>query len=132
MSVPVPKRSKSDLDLFIKAKKLTKYTLTITSNQNVFFPQYSRLIDEINQLSIDIFVDLWTANNLNLFTRSEERLNFQNKAIAKCIRLLAIIDVAQKVFHLSLRSVAYWGNIIIQIRNLTRAWKNSDNKRKGK
>lgn len=132
MSVPEPKRSKSKLDIFVQAKTLTKYTLEITSNEKVFCPQYKDLINEINTLSIDIHVNLWTANHLNLFSETAERLKYQNKAIGECIRLLAIIDVAQKVFHLSYKRVSYWGDMVVSIRNGIRSWKQSDKSRIGK
>ena len=58
-----------------------------------------------------------------------ERQRLQLQAIKCMKRMLPLIDLAKKVFHLELRRVKYWGEMVINVRERTRKWMESDARR---
>lgn len=137
MSVPESKRQENKLQVLLDAQSLTSYTLRICKNPKVFNPEFQHLLTEkITNTSIDIFVDLWTANNILMkpgtenFTKNrKDRKELQQKAAHNCNNMLALIQIAKPIFHLTGKRVRFWGKNIIKVRNLIRAWEESDNKR---
>lgn len=132
MSVPVNKRTQGKLEVCVKAHDLCVYTLQITKNKNIFVPEYQdALTNKIVQLAIDIHAEVWSANNV--LVKSPEtlkyRLKLQQSAAIKCNVLLAMIDIAWSLFHLSGKRVRYWSKRVIETRNLIRAWCSSDAER---
>lgn len=133
MSVPVFKRKENRLEVIVKAKELAVYTLNITANVKHFPEEYwngitSKLVCEAN----DVFLKCWSANNINANLSDEfyrERKKLQTEAILACNNLLALIELAQKVFKLSSKRVSFWGEKILECRGLIRAWRDSDRKR---
>lgn len=92
------------------------------------------MTDKINGVALAIYMDAWTANNILVRNAEDfaERRRLQEKAARNCNNLLALMQMAQKVFHLKLTRVKYWGEMTIGVRNLLRAWKESDYKRYSK
>lgn len=132
MSVPETKRQKGKLEVIVKALDLATYTIQITSNEKTFDPKYRFAVtDDLISHAKDIYLKSWTANNIRV--NSEEaykaRKKLQDEAVVKCNAFLALLDVAKKVFHLDTKRVVYWGNKIIEVRTLLRAWRDSDKKR---
>lgn len=133
MSVPVSERSDNKFEVILKARHLASYTLKVASNINIFDEKYYNAItQDIIKLGKDIYIHLWDANNCDLRTESETRLAYQKQALRECQDLLATIQLAQPIFHLKTKRIEYWGDMIIEVRNLIRAWINSDRKRIGK
>lgn len=135
MSVPVNARTENKLEVCVKAHDLCCYTLQITANDKTFVPDYQKsLTDKINALAIQIYTDVWTANNIMVKTAEDynERKMLQERAARSCNNLLALIDIAKKIFHLSSKRVFYWGGKAVETRNLIRAWRDSDRKRYSK
>ena len=135
MAVPEGLRGPGKLEVFEKALDLATYTITITANKKVFIPEYQgSLTDRINSVALAIYMDAWTANNILVRNAEDfaERRRLQEKAARNCNNLLALMQMAQKVFHLKLTRVKYWGEMTIGVRNLLRAWKESDYKRYSK
>ena len=65
MSVPENARTKSKLEVNVKAHELCCYTLQITANKKIFTENYQRsLTDRIVSVAIGIHVDCWNANNI--------------------------------------------------------------------
>ena len=129
MSVPVNKRTQGKLEVCVKAHDLCVYTLQITKNKNVFVPEYQdAMTNKIVQLAIDIHAEVWSANNV--LVKSPETLKYrrrlQEAAAIKCNVLLAMIDIAWSIFHLSGKRVRFWAGKVIETRNLIRAWSSSD------
>jgi len=137
MSVPESKRAENKLQVLLDAQSLAAYTLRICKNPKVFTPDFQRLLTEkITNTAIDIFVNLWTANNIlmkpgteNFTDNRKERKRLQDEAARNCNNLLALIQIAKPIFHLSGKRVRFWGKNVIKVRNLTRAWQESDIKR---
>ena len=132
MSVPVNMRSHGKLEVCVKAHDLCCYTLKITSNKKIFVTEYqTSLTDKINTIDLDIWSNVWTANNILVKTKTDavERLKLQQEAARMCNVLLSMIDVAAKIFHLASNRIQYWGGKVIDTRNMIRAWRESDKKR---
>ena len=133
ISVPENSRTKSKLEACVKAHDLCCYTLQITANKKIFIEDFQRsLTDKIVSVAIGIHTDCWTANNIYVKSKNEycERRRLQDEAARKCNILLSLIDIAKSLFHLSSKRVYFWGKQTIEARNLIRAWRESDAKRK--
>lgn len=133
MSVPEGKRGESKFAVLVKAQQLCIYTIKICNNKKVFLQEYqSALTNDIIQTAKDIFIDCWTANNIMVRgneERQKERRYLQERAARNCNNLLALMQIAQTLFHLKLKRIKYWGMNTIEVRNLIRAWIESDAKR---
>ena len=107
MSVYLSDRGENKFEVLVKARELAVYTIQITHNKNVF-SDYDTVVNDLQKLGKDIFIGLWYANNCDLRTEPELRLQYQKKAIRDCYALLATIQLAQPLYHLKLKRVEYW------------------------
>lgn len=101
------------------------YTITITSNENIFLPKYkSALTDKIIADSIDIYRMTWEANNIRVRKQedAEERFRLQMKAKSMCNDLLALIGLAKPMFHLKTKRIEHWARMIIETRETIVKW----------
>lgn len=133
MSVPEGERSHSKLDVIIKARGLASYTITITKNQGVFPPEYQNgITNDIITCAKNIYLDCWTANNIKVGDDPENwkrRKALQQQSALECNNLLALMQLAQEVFHLKTKRIKYWGEKTIVVRSRIRSWYESDCKR---
>lgn len=132
MSVPESQRGKGKFDVIINALYLAQYTITITKNKNIFLPEYqSALTDDLIRSAKDIYINAWKANNIRVTSQEDwkERKHLQELSILECNSLLAMIQLAKKIFHLKSKRIKYWGELTIKAREGIRAWKESDTKR---
>ena len=129
MSVPKDKRRDGRLTLSVLARNHAKYVIQITKNEKVFDPKYSREVtDDLVRQAKDINRFIWAANNIVVTSKEDyaERRRYQKQAALTCNLLLADIEIAQKIFHLSSKRVKYWTGLLVEIRNRTRTWIQSD------
>lgn len=137
MSVPVGERDEGRFSLEISAEFMTRYTLVITANENVFLPEYRRQItDDIIATAKNIYLDIREANDIIVrvgtpFQRRDyfDRNRLQRQAFRECKRLLYLIDIAHRIFHLSGKRVKYWGSLIKNVKNRIYGWMDDDTKR---
>lgn len=132
MSVPVNQRGQGKLEVCTKARDLAVYTLQITKNKKVFAEEYQTAItDKIIGTALDIHTMVWSANNVLVNSKDDlQRRNaLQEEACVMCNVLLSLIDIAKPLFHLDTRRIMYWGQKVVEVRNLIRAWRTSDIKR---
>lgn len=132
MSVPVNQRTHGKLEACVKAKELCCYTVKITSNKKIFVAEYQEaLTNRIIDCALNIHLFSWGANNIlvNSVEDMRERLLLQEKAALECNQLLALMEVAKSVFHLSSKRIEYWAGRTIETRTLIKAWRESDRKR---
>ena len=132
MSVPEGKRSHSYLEIFVKCRQLAAYTIKICCNENVFLPKYQNAItNDIMRTAKDIYIHCWTANNIRVVDVDtyRERYRLQRIAHRECNNLLALIQIAGSIFHLKHKRIKYWGEIILEVRNMIAKWYDSDCKR---
>lgn len=129
MSVPEGQRTEGKFALLIKAEELARYTLVITANENIFLPAYQRaLTDDIITQAKNAYLLISDANDIRVTTEEDlrERAALQTEAIQCLRRLLRLIDLAYRIFHLTGKRVKYWGSMVIDVRNRTQAWMRSD------
>lgn len=132
MSVPAGERGESKFKLLIDARNLAVYTIQICCNQNVFLPIYQNaLTNNIIRVATLIYMNIWNANNIMVKSADDlqERKEYQKTVIKYCNNLLALMEIAKTLFHLSSKRIKYWGGCTIEVRNATRAWIDSDRKR---
>lgn len=142
MAVPEGKRGEGKLRVFTKANALTIYTIKICTNPKIFLPQYQNaLTNDIIRTAKNIFIYLWTANNIDVRTPKTpeqrvrvlgnygERRRLQEAAARECNNLLALMQMAQALFHLKTKRIKYWGQMTIEVRDMIRKWQESDIKR---
>lgn len=119
MSVPEGNRKESVYEPILKARELAIYTFRITANQNVFLPDFSDDVTKpIKKLTLGIYMRLYNANRV-VVTNHEfyiERWRLQHEAVQMCNELLAMIQFAKRLFHLSSRRVKFWGGYVVSIR----------------
>jgi hypothetical protein len=134
MSVPEGERKDGKFTLLIKAEELARHTMIITTNEKIFLPEYQRaLTDDIITQAKDAYIKIRTANDIlvRMGTVYQEedwqyRRKLQQEAAICCNNLLALIDIAYRLFHLSSKRVKYWGSMAVDVRNRVRAWSQSD------
>lgn len=143
MSVPEGKRGQRRMEVFTKANALAVYTIKICNNKKIFIPEYqSAMTDDIIRTAKDIFMCAWEANGIRVVNtihgqpvinarKREERRTLQERSIRKCNDLLALMQLAQRLFHLKTKRIKYWGEKTIEVRMLLEKWKDSDTKRYG-
>lgn len=133
MSVPVSKRNENQtLKTLLLAMDLAYYTIKICCNENVFSPKYKNAVtDDLIRLAKDIYINCRTANGIKVESREdlELRTGYQLRAKADCDTLLAELDIAKRIFHLSSRRVVYWAGKTMECREYIMRWKESDVKR---
>ena len=134
----------------VKAMELSDYVFHITDNKNKF-PEYvttvknqqgvqnvitelrqDSLINKVRSQAFEIYMDVFTANEININKYPERRgvrLNKQLHAIELCNRHLATIQLCRKTFHLSYRRIRYWGGLVIDLREIIERWHMSDKDR---
>lgn len=141
MSVPEGKRGYRRLEVFTKANDLAIYTIKICSNKKVFLPEYqSAMTDDIIRTGKDIFMYAWSANGIRVTdgngqinpAKRDERKDLQERSIRKCNDLLALMQMAQRLFHLKTKRIKYWGQKTLEVRDLLTSWKDADRRRYAK
>lgn len=121
----------------IKAEYLASYTLEITANENVFLPEYRKgLTDDIVVTAKNIYLGIREANDVTVrmgtvFHMQDymDRNRLQRQALRNCKRLLYLIDLAHRRFHLSSKRVKYWGKIVKNVKDRVCGWIDADTKR---
>ena len=132
MSVPTGRRQENKFEVFLEAQALTVYTIKICCNKKVFLPEYqSAITDDIIRTAKDIYVNIWQANNILVKKKAHavKRLELQREAAMQCNNLIALMQIAKTVFHLSSKRIKFWGASTIKVRGLIRAWAEADKKR---
>lgn len=135
MAVPAYKRSVPKLQVIIDAMELAAYTIQVTKNPKVFDPLYNTAItNDIISTAKDIYISAWTANNIMVRSDGDlyrKRREYQTNAILQCNNLLALIQLAQRIFHFRTKRLGFWASKIVGTRSILQAWKESDANRYG-
>ena len=137
MSVTVDQREEGKFSLAVKAEFLASYTLEITANENVFVPEYRRgLTDDIIETAKNIYLGIREANDVTvrmgtIFQLKDytDRNELQREALRNCKRLLYLIDLAHRRFHLSSKRVKYWGKLVKNVKDRIHGWIDDDTER---
>ena len=140
MSVNVGQRNVPDtpqnrqLEACEKAMELAIHTIKVCSNKNIFAEEYQgALTNDIIRTAKDIYLNAWSGNNVYVKDgeRWEERKHYQLAAITKCNELLALINIARRLFHLKGKKVKYWSGLALETRMMLRKWHEANLKQYG-
>lgn len=133
MSVPKPRRGESKLEVLVKATALASYTVRICSNEKRFPKRYRWcLTNKIVDAAIDIDRYAVLANSIFLTNDQklfETRREYQTKALSTTYSLLSLINIAYDTYHIDGKSIDYWVGLVVDVQNLIRKWRKSDEKR---
>ena len=141
MAVNVGQRNVPDtpanrqLEACQKAMELALHTIKICNNKNIFTVEYQdALTNDIIRCAKDIYVFAWNGNNVYVTKdngRWEQREKLQLLAISKCNELLALINIARRLFHLKGSKVKYWSQMTLDTRMILRKWHEANAKQYG-
>lgn len=130
MSVPASRRNENQtLKTLLLTMDLAYYAVKICCNENVFLPKYRNAVtDDLIRLAKDIYINCRTANGIRVSTIEDlaSRSRLQLQAKADCDTLIAELDIAKRVFHLSGRRIQYWAGKTIECREYITRWRESD------
>lgn len=114
---------------------LALHTIKICNNKNIFTVEFQEaLTNDIIKCSKDIYVSVWNGNNVYVRPdngRWPERERYQLYAIIKCNELLALINIARRLFHLKGKKVKYWSAMTVETRKMISAWHEANKKQFG-
>lgn len=136
MSVPAPKRNEHELTVITKATDLANYTIRICANENNFPKRYRWCItNQIVETVINICKNITIANAV-VVTKGETassdysvRRKCQTAALSQTYGLLALINIAYKLFNIDSKRIEYWTMQIVEVQKLIRGWRDSDKQR---
>lgn len=118
-----------------KAMDLALHTIKICNNKKIFTAEYQEaLTNDIIRCAKDIYIYAWNGNNVYVRPdngRWPQRSSLQLAAISKCNELLALINIARRLFHLKGSKVSYWSQLTIETRMLIRKWHEANAKQYG-
>lgn len=137
MAVPSCERKEGRFSLAIEAERLARYTIQITANEKVFVPEYRRAItDDIVTSAKNIYLSIMEANDVKVRMDTPHQMadwllrrRHQQEALRNAKRLLRLMDLAHRLFHLSSKRVKYWGEMVCGVKNRIQGWMESDKER---
>lgn len=132
MSVRKDERNEGKLALSELAVRHAVYVIQITKNEKIFTPEYNEAVtNDLVRTAKNISRYIWAANNVLVNSKETYsiRRKYQELAATECNVLLADVNIARKLFHISSKRMRYWTGMLVEIRNKTRGWITSDAKR---
>ena len=134
MSVPEGMRSESKLEVCVKARKFAAYVAKVTGNRNRFPEECAMVAYRLADSAMAVNSLTWEANNVRVDgnpERAARRLALQDMAANAMNAHLADLEVARSACHMSRKRYHHWSTRAIEVRNLLRAWRESDRRRYG-
>lgn len=124
-----------EMAVITKAKDLMEHSCIMTANDKHFPKKYRfSICARIENCAINIYENLVRANECDMSVPEERRQRYlcQKEAIVSCKLLNSLIELAHKLNSIALtsRSVAYWAGLVVEVKKMAAAWRNSD-KRNG-
>jgi hypothetical protein len=132
VSVPAGLRKTGKFLVLTKAQDLVMHVLKITQNKKVFTPEYDKaLLEDIITSTKDIYLAASEANEIwPEYERDwQDRRILQLKAIHMCERLVHLVELAKRVYHLPSRRACYLVGRVDEVQGLLKDWCSSDKKR---
>ena len=109
-----------------KTMELALHTIQICKNKKIFTVEYQEaLTNDIIRCAKDIYVLAWRANNIYTTVengRWPDRERLQQLSISKCNELIALINIARRLFHLKGKKVRYWTELVVDAKTMLRKW----------
>lgn len=128
MSVPVWKRKTNELSLFVDAQEFAIHILKITKNQKIFKIEFkTEITDKLNILAMDIYLNLWKANNIQLTKENHiRRKHYQSLALDNITDFFAIWNLAKRAFHLKHKKTEIVIQNLLKIEETAKKWIKND------
>ena len=124
-NVPDTLKNRS-LNAITATMNLALHTIKICKNKKIFTIQYQEaLTDDIIKCAKDIYVSAWNAEQLPVDDNIElldDRLSLQQTSFLKIREMLALINLARRLFHLRGRKAEYWINLTMDSQNAIYLW----------
>lgn len=136
MAVNVGQRNVPDTEIVQKcyavdsALSLLCHTLNCCKNKKFLEDGLNESVtNKITDIATDIYLNAYTANRVRLTAENvAERDAYQRVAISKCNELIAMLNVAKRVFHLRKGKVENWIRLAIGTRELLNKWRDANRK----
>lgn len=132
MSVAKGEQGRCKSHIMMTLKALHEHTMQVTDGKKFSDkPAYRELVSSICRTSERMFIDAFTANNIYVKSTQtyEKRIDCSTNAILGCNSLLALIELAYRIYHLRGKQVVFWANMVIEARDELSAWRKSDKDR---
>lgn len=116
------------------AMALCLHTIKICANRNIFTVEYIDIVSMAVNLSLEIYIDANTANNIRVTDEKScsERLELERNALHLCNSLMGVIEISQRLFHLRMKKKEYWVRLALNAKELISRWYHSDKERYSK
>lgn len=116
------------------AMALCLHTIKICANRNIFTVEYIDIVSMAVNLSLEIYIDANTANNIRVTDEKScsERLELERNALHLCNSLMSVIEISQRLFHLRMKKKEYWVRLALNAKELINRWYHSDKERYSK
>ncbi len=125
------RNKKPEFGIITKAKTLTETTVRITTSSK--FPKKFRFVfgNRIMDRVIDILDNVVEANELSLTDQREweERQYHQKKVLTCCKTALNLIETMFISGAISMEQCELWSRQVLDVKNMTIAWRNKDRER---
>ena len=123
------KAKEKEMQVIIKAKELSFYTLEITSNCKTFPKKFRfTLVDKMQRKSMAIYERLLEANRARVENKVL-RYDLQTNAITYCEQLLFYIECSLRLNLITPKRAEYWSGLVSDVKHMTLAWRKRDKDR---
>jgi hypothetical protein len=123
------KAKEKEMQVIIKAKELSFYTLEITSNCKTFPKKFRfTLVDRMQRKGFDIYERLLEANRARVENKVL-RYELQTNAITYCEELLFYIESSLRLSLITPKRAEYWSGLVSDVKHMTLAWRKRDKDR---
>lgn len=123
------KSKEKEMQVIIKAKELSFYTLEITSNCKTYPKKFRfTLVDRMQRKSFDIYERLLEANRVRIENKVL-RYDLQSNAITYCEELLYYIEMSMRLNIITPKRAEYWSSLVSDVKHMTLAWRKRDKDR---
>lgn len=132
MSVPVPKRSKNELQALQDTLEFVVYTIHMCENEKIF-PKKTRwtLCTRLIDTCLNIVCDIRSANKINVQTKeqAELRTKLQYEVLLDFEKVWGLLTVAEKTYPIPKEKLHNVSNLLLKSENIVTNWRNSDIKK---
>ncbi|MFI3254522.1 MAG: four helix bundle protein [Eubacteriales bacterium] len=119
---------KAEFGIITKSKTLVEYTVRVTTSSK--FPKKYRFVygNRIMDSTMDILDFVVEANESNIQDPREfaDRQYYQKRVLTRCKTTLNLIEAMLASKAISTQQCAEWSRLVLDVRNMTLAWRNKD------
>ena len=132
MSVPVPKRSKNELQALQDTLEFVAYTIHMCENEKIF-PKKTRwtLCTRLIDTCLNIVCNIRSANRINVQTKeqAELRTKLQYDVLFDFEKVWGLLTVAEKTYPIPKEKINNVSSLLLKSEDIVMNWRNSDIKK---